>query len=65
MGRRFWYDAYSSSLDVVLGSLDEIAAEQRKRECRRRIAKLPSQIRGPGSSVEYMRDQLAAAFEEG
>ncbi|WP_089827267.1 tyrosine-type recombinase/integrase [Halogranum amylolyticum] len=28
MGRRFWYDAYSSSLDVVLGSLDEISAEQ-------------------------------------
>jgi len=46
-GRRFWYDAYSSSLDVVLGSLDEIAAEQRKRECRRRIAKLPLRFAGP------------------
>lgn len=28
LGRRFWYDAYASSLDVVLDSLDETAAEQ-------------------------------------
>ncbi|GGN95729.1 hypothetical protein GCM10009030_23220 [Haloarcula pellucida] len=28
MGRRFRYDAYSASLDVVLGSLDEMATEQ-------------------------------------
>ncbi|WP_349674913.1 hypothetical protein [Haloarcula sp. JP-L23] len=28
IGRRFRYDAYSASLDVVLDSLDEIATEQ-------------------------------------
>jgi len=65
MGRRFWYDAYSSSLDVVLGSLDEIAAEQGSASADVVLQNYLSQIRGPGSSVEYMRDQLAAAFEEG
>jgi len=52
MGRRFWYDAYSSSLDVVLGSLDEIAAEQREARVPTSYCKITSQIRGPGSSVE-------------
>jgi len=28
MGQHFWYDAYSSSLDVILGSLNEIPSKK-------------------------------------
>ncbi len=50
MGRRYWYDAYSASLDVVLGSLDEIAAEQGSASADV-VLQTISRIRGPGRSA--------------
>jgi len=63
MGRRFWYDAYSSSLDVVLGSLDEIATEQGSASADVVLQNYLSDSRARKLRREYMREQLAAAFE--
>jgi integrase len=63
MGRRFWYDAYSSSLDVVLGSLDEIAAEQGSSSPEVVLQNYLSEARARELRREFMREQLAAAFE--
>lgn len=63
MGRRFWYDAYSSSLDVVLDSLDEIAAEQGSSSADVVLRDYLSDSRARDLRREHMRDQLAAAFE--
>lgn len=65
MGRRFWYDAYSSSLDVVLGSLDEIAAEQGSASADVVLQNYLSDARARKLRREYMREQLASAFERG
>ena len=63
LGRRFWYDAYSSSLDVVLESLDEIAAEQGSASAEVVLQNYLSDTRARKLRREYMRDQLTAAFE--
>ncbi|KTG07730.1 hypothetical protein AUR64_02500 [Haloprofundus marisrubri] len=63
MGRRFWYDAYSASLDVVLGSLDEIAAEQGSSSAEVVLQNYLSEARARHLRREYMREQLAEAFE--
>lgn len=63
MGRRFWYDAYSASLDVVLGSLDEIAAEQGSASADVVLQNYLSETRARKLRRQYMRDQLAAAFD--
>lgn len=63
MGRRYWYDAYSASLDVVLGSLDEIAAEQGSASADVVLQNYLSDTRARTLRREYMREQLAAAFE--
>ncbi|WP_459190881.1 tyrosine-type recombinase/integrase [Halosimplex sp. J119] len=63
MGRRYWYDAYSASLDVVLGSLDEIAAEQGSASADVVLQNYLSDSRARNLRREYMREQLAAAFE--
>ena len=63
MGRRFWYDAYSSSLDVVLSSLDEIAAEQGSSSPEVVLQNYLSESRTRDLRREYMREQLAVAFE--
>jgi len=62
MGRRFWYDAYSSSLDVVFRSLDGIAAEQGSASADVVLHNYLSGSRIRKPRQEYMRDQLAAAF---
>ena len=62
MGRLFWYDAYSSSLDVVLRSLDGIAAEQGSASADVVLHNYLSGSRIRKLRREYMRDQLAAAF---
>lgn len=54
MGRRFWHDAYSSSLDVVLGSLDEIAAEQGSASTDVVLQNYLSNSRARKLSQEYM-----------
>ena len=63
MGRRFWYDAYASSLDVVLKSLDEIAAEQGSSSADVVLRNYLSDARARRLRREYMRDRLADAFE--
>ncbi len=63
MGRRFWYDAYASSLDVVLGSLDEIAAEQGSSSADVVLRNYLSDARARKLRREYMRERLADAFE--
>jgi site-specific recombinase XerD len=63
MGRRYWYDAYSSSLDVVLESLDEIAAEQGSSSPAVVLRNYLSESRVRDLRREHMRDQLADAFE--
>ena len=62
MGRRFWYDAYSSSLDVVLRSLDEIAAEQGSSSAEVILQNYLSDSRARQLRREYMREQLQDAF---
>ncbi|WP_129113782.1 tyrosine-type recombinase/integrase [Halegenticoccus tardaugens] len=63
MGRRFWYDAYSSSLDVVLGSLSEIAAEQGSSSAEVVLQNYLSDSRARQLRRKYMRERLADAFE--
>lgn len=63
LGRRFWYDAYSASLDVVLGSLDEIAADQGSSSPEVVLRDYLSESRVRDLRREYMREQLATAFE--
>jgi integrase len=63
LGRRFWYDAYSSSLDVVLESLDEIAAEQGSSSPEVVLQNYLSDSRARRLRRSYMRDRLAEAFE--
>ena len=63
MGRRFWYDAYASSLDVVLESLDEIAAEQGSSSADVVLRNYLSDARARELRREYMRERLADAFE--
>lgn len=63
MGRRFWYDAYSSSLDIVLESLDEIAAEQGSSSAEVVLQNYLSDTRARQLRREYMRKQLRTAFE--
>ncbi|SFR64436.1 tyrosine-type recombinase/integrase [Halogeometricum limi] len=65
LGRRFWYDAYSSSLDVVLGSLDEIAAEQGSSSADVVLHNYLSESRARELRRTHMRDRLEAAFEAG
>ncbi|WP_244531704.1 hypothetical protein [Halogranum amylolyticum] len=62
MGRRSWYDAYSSSLNVVLVSLDEIAAEQGSVSAGVVLQSYLSEARVRKLRRECMREQLAAAF---
>jgi site-specific recombinase XerD len=64
MGRRFWYDAYSSSLDVVLGSLDEIAAEQGSSSAEVVLHNYLSDARARQLRREYMADRLAESFAD-
>lgn len=63
MGRRFWYDAYSSGLDVILEGIDEIAAEQGSSSPDVVLQNYLSDGRNRKLRREYMRNRLAAAFE--
>ena len=63
LGRRFWYDAYSASLDVVLGSLDEIAAEQGSSSPEVVLQNYLSESRARQLRRQFMRERLLDAFE--
>ena len=63
MGRRFWYDAYSSALDIVLEGIDEIAAEQGSSSPDVILQNYLSDERLRTLRRDQMRERLAAAFE--
>lgn len=63
MGRRFWYDAYSSALDIVLEGIDEIAAEQGSSSPNVVLQNYLSDERLRTLRRDHMRERLAAAFE--
>lgn len=63
MGRRFWYDAYSSALDIVLEGIDEIAAEQGSSSPEVVLQNYLSDERLRTLRRDHMRESLANAFE--
>ena len=63
MGRRFWYDAYSSALDIVLEGIDEIAAEQGSSSPDVVLQNYLSDERLRMLRRDQMHERLATAFE--
>lgn len=61
--RRFWYDTYTAVLEGVLEGVDEIAAEQGSSDPRVVMQNYLSESRSRRVRREFMRDQLAAAFD--
>lgn len=64
MGRRFWYDAYSTSLDVVTEGLKEVAAEQGSSSPEVVLQNYLSEERARKLRRDHMREKLAGAFEQ-
>jgi site-specific recombinase XerD len=64
MGRRFWYDAYSATQEAILEEIGEIAAEQGSASADVVLQDYLSEDRRRQLRREYMREQLAAAFEK-
>lgn len=62
MGRRYWYDAYSSALDIVLEGVDEIASEQGSSSPEVVLQNYLSDERNRKLRRESMRKTLADAF---
>lgn len=65
MGRRFWYDAYSSSLSVILDELEAVAAEQGSSSAEVILTNYLSEERLRRLRRDHMRGRLAEAFEGG
>lgn len=63
MGRRFWYDRYSSSLEIVTEGLEEVAAEQGSSSPEVVLQNYLSEERARKLRREYMRQELATVFE--
>jgi len=63
MGRRFWYDAYSSSLEVVTDGLEAVAAEQGSSSPEVVLRNYLSEERARKLRREHMRERLADAFQ--
>jgi len=63
MGRRFWYDRYSSSMDAVTEGIEEIPAEQGVRTLDIVLQNYLSDERARKLRREYMRQELATVFE--
>lgn len=61
--RRFWYDTYTSVLGAVLDGLEEIAAEQGSDDPQVVMTNYLSDERARRVRREFMRTELAAAFE--
>jgi len=64
MGRRFWYDIYSSALDLILEGLEGVAADQGSESPEVVLRNYLSEARIRDLRREYMREQLADAFGE-
>jgi integrase len=62
MGRRFWYDAYSSSLEIVTDGLEAVAAEQGSSSPEVVLRNYLSEERARKLRREHMRERLADAF---
>lgn len=63
--RRFWYDAYSAVLDGVLEGIEAIAAEQGSSDPHVVMQNYLSDSRSRQLRREFMREQLAVAFDDG
>ncbi len=63
MGRRFWYDAYSSTQEQLIADVGEIAEEQGSSSAEVVLQDYLSPERRRTLRREYMRQHLAAAFE--
>jgi site-specific recombinase XerD len=62
MGRRFWYDAYSSVLDNILQGMDEVASEQGSKSAEVVLQNYLSNERNRELRREQMRQRLSEAF---
>ncbi|NHN61353.1 MULTISPECIES: hypothetical protein [Halorussus] len=62
--RRYWYDTYTSALEAVLEGLEDIAAEQGSDDPRVVLSNYLSEERSRKVRREFMRRELAAAFEQ-
>lgn len=63
MGRRFWYDAYSTSLKAVTEGLEEVAAEQGSSSPEVVLQNYLSEERARKLRRDHMRQELANVFE--
>ncbi|WP_435182081.1 tyrosine-type recombinase/integrase [Halorussus sp. AFM4] len=63
MGRRFWYDRYSSSMDAVTEGIEGVAAEQGSSSPEVVLQNYLSDERARKLRREYMRQELATVFE--
>ncbi len=62
MARRFWYDAYSTTLDSVLEGIDEIATEQGSADPTVVLRNYLSASRNREMRRNQMRERLSEAF---
>ncbi|WP_232820591.1 tyrosine-type recombinase/integrase [Halorussus litoreus] len=62
--RRYWYDTYTSALEAVLEGLEDIAAEQGSDDPRVVLSNYLSEERARKVRREFMRSELADAFEQ-
>lgn len=65
MGRRWWYDRYSATLEELLNHVEEIASEQGSASARVVLDSYLSEERRRELRREFMRGRLAEAFETG
>jgi integrase len=63
MARRFWYDAYTATLDAVLAEVDEIAADQGSASPEVVLQNYLSEERKRALRRLFMHDRLAKAFD--
>jgi integrase len=63
MARRFWYDAYTATLDAVLAEVDEIAADQGSASPEVILQNYLSDERKRSLRRLFMHDRLAKAFD--
>ncbi|WP_276282313.1 tyrosine-type recombinase/integrase [Halorussus caseinilyticus] len=61
--RRYWYDTYTSVLEGVLEGVEDIAAEQGSDDPRVVLSNYLSEERARRVRREFMRSELAEAFE--
>jgi hypothetical protein len=62
MGRRWWYDRYTATLEDLLGHVEEIAAEQGSTSVQVVRDSYLSDERLRELRREFMRDRLAEVF---